>query len=44
MRRSRSAFARHVRFVGENLPVFYVGVNYDPKSRTADDVKCEQTG
>ena len=30
------------RFVGENLPVFYVGVNYDPKTRTVDDVRCEQ--
>ena len=29
------------RFVGENLPVFYVGVNYDPQSRTIDDVRCE---
>ena len=29
------------RFVGEGRPVYYVGVNYDPKSRTIDDVKAE---
>ena len=31
------------RFVGENLPVHYVGVNYNPAAdvRTIDDVKCE---
>ena len=29
------------RFVGESRPVYYVGVNYDPKSRTIDDVKAE---
>ena len=32
------------RFVGENLPVHYVGVNYNPAAdvRTIDDVKCER--
>ena len=32
------------RFVGENLPVYYVGVNYNPAAdvRTVDDVKCER--
>ena len=32
------------RFVGENLPVYYVGVNYNPSAdvRTIDDVKCER--
>ena len=30
------------RFVGENRPVFYIGVNYNPKSRTIDDVRCER--
>ena len=30
------------RFAGENRPVYYVGVNYDPKSRTVDDVKAEE--
>ena len=32
------------RFVGENLPVYYVGVNYNPAAdvRTIDDVKCER--
>ena len=29
------------RFVGESRPVYHVGVNYDPKSRTIDDVKAE---
>ena len=31
------------RFAGENLPVHYVGVNYNPAAdvRTVDDVKCE---
>ena len=27
--------------VGESRPVYYVGVNYDPRSRTIDDVKAE---
>ena len=32
-----------LRFVGENLPVYYVGVNYNPAAdvRTIDEVKCE---
>ena len=32
------------RFVGENLPVHYVGVNYNPAAdvRMIDDVKCER--
>ena len=32
------------RFVGEGLPVYYVGVNYNPAAdvRTVDDVKCER--
>ena len=32
------------RFVGENPPVYYVGVNYNPAAavRTIDDVKCER--
>ena len=29
------------RFAGESRPVYYVGVNYDPKSRTVDGVKAE---
>jgi len=33
-------------FAGEGLPVYYVGVNYNPADgvRTADDVKCEPAG
>ena len=29
------------RFVGESRPVYYVGVNYDPKSRTISEVTAE---
>ena len=29
------------RFVGESRPVYYVGVNYDPKARTISEVKAE---
>ena len=32
------------RFAGESRPVYYVGVNYDPESRTIDDVKAEAAG
>ena len=29
------------RFVGESRPVYYVGVNYDPKARTISEVRAE---
>ena len=31
-------------YVGENLPVYYVGVNYNPAAdvRTIDDARCER--
>ena len=32
------------RFAGESRPVYYVGVNYDPESRTVNDVKAEAAG